>query len=47
MIIAVETVQGRRDLAHIYSAHVIADFSTEDGYHRILELTEGQGVDPL
>ena len=45
LIIAVESVPRRQDLARTYGADVIADFSKEDVVQRILALTEGQGVD--
>jgi threonine dehydrogenase-like Zn-dependent dehydrogenase len=45
LIIAVESVPRRQDLARTYGADVIADFSKEDVVQRILDLTDGQGVD--
>ncbi len=45
LIIGVEAVPRRQDLARTYGADVIADFSKEDVVQRILELTDGQGVD--
>lgn len=45
LIIGVEAVPRRQDLARIYGADVIADFSKEDVVQRILALTDGQGVD--
>ncbi|GER83882.1 NAD(P)-dependent alcohol dehydrogenase [Thermogemmatispora aurantia] len=45
LIIAVESVPRRQELAHFYGADVIVDFSREDVVKRILELTAGQGVD--
>ena len=45
LIIGVEAVPRRQDLARLYGADVIADFSKEDVVQRILDLTEGQGVD--
>ena len=45
LIIGVEAVPRRQDLARTYGADVIADFSQEDVVQRILDLTEGQGVD--
>lgn len=45
LIIGVETVPRRQELARTYGADVIADFSKEDVVQRILDLTDGQGVD--
>src|SRR5512135_177797 len=45
LIIGVETVPRRQELARTYGADAIADFSKEDVVQRILELTDGQGVD--
>nr|BBH92191.1 NAD(P)-dependent alcohol dehydrogenase [Thermogemmatispora argillosa] len=45
LIIAVEAVPRRQELARLYGADVIVDFSREDVVKRILELTAGQGVD--
>ena len=45
LIIGVEAVPRRQDLARTYGADVIADFSQEDVVQRILDLTEEQGVD--
>src|SRR5579859_4491310 len=45
LIIGVESVPRRQELARIYGADVIADFSNEDVVQRILDLTDGQGVD--
>jgi threonine dehydrogenase-like Zn-dependent dehydrogenase len=45
LIIAVESVPRRQELAHFYGADVIVDFSREDVVKRVLELTAGQGVD--
>jgi isopropanol dehydrogenase (NADP+) len=45
LIIGVETVPKRQDLARQYGADVIVDFSREDPVERILALTEGIGVD--
>jgi len=45
LIIGVETVPRRQELARTYGADVIADFSKEDVVQRILGLTDGQGVD--
>ncbi|RAQ94174.1 NAD(P)-dependent alcohol dehydrogenase [Thermogemmatispora tikiterensis] len=45
LIIAVEAVPRRQELARLYGADVIVDFSREDVVRRILELTAGQGVD--
>jgi threonine dehydrogenase-like Zn-dependent dehydrogenase len=45
LIIGVESVPRRQQLARDYGADEIVDFSTEDAVQRILELTDGQGVD--
>lgn len=45
LIIAVETVPKRQELAKTYGADIIVDFATEDVVERILELTDGEGVD--
>ena len=45
LIIGVETVPRRQELARTYGADAIADFSKEDVVQRILDLTDGQGVD--
>jgi isopropanol dehydrogenase (NADP+) len=45
LIIGVESVPRRKQLARDYGADEIVDFSTEDAVQRILELTDGQGVD--
>jgi threonine dehydrogenase-like Zn-dependent dehydrogenase len=45
LIIGVESVPRRQQLARDYGADEIVDFSTEDAVERILELTDGQGVD--
>ncbi len=45
LIIGVEAVPRRQELARTYGADVIADFSQEDVVQRILDLTDGQGVD--
>jgi isopropanol dehydrogenase (NADP+) len=45
LIIGVESVPRRQDLARIYGADVILDFTKEDVVQRILDLTGGQGVD--
>lgn len=45
LIIGVEAVPRRQELACSYGADVIVDFTKEDPEQRILELTDGQGVD--
>jgi threonine dehydrogenase-like Zn-dependent dehydrogenase len=45
LIIGVEAVPRRQELARTYGADVIVDFSKEDVVRRILDLTDGQGVD--
>jgi threonine dehydrogenase-like Zn-dependent dehydrogenase len=44
-IIGVESVPGRQKLARSYGADEIVDFTREDVVARILELTDGEGVD--
>ncbi len=45
LIIGVESVPKRQELARHFGADVIVDFSKEDAVARILELTDGIGVD--
>lgn len=45
LIIGVESVPKRQDLARHYGADVIVDFTKEDPVERILTLTQGIGVD--
>jgi isopropanol dehydrogenase (NADP+) len=45
LIIGVESVPERQELARRYGADEIVDFSKEDVVDRIMELTNGQGVD--
>ena len=45
LIIGVEAVPRRQELARTYGADEIVDFSKEDVVERILDLTAGQGVD--
>jgi len=45
LIIGVESVPSRQKLAHVYGADEIVDFSKEDVLNRVLELTDGDGVD--
>jgi isopropanol dehydrogenase (NADP+) len=45
MVIGVEAVPRRQELARSYGADAIVDFSKEDVVDRIMELTDGQGVD--
>ncbi|WP_436933620.1 NAD(P)-dependent alcohol dehydrogenase [Halovenus marina] len=44
-IIAVETVKHRQELAREYGADHIVDFGEVDPVERIMDLTDGQGVD--
>jgi isopropanol dehydrogenase (NADP+) len=44
-VIAVESVPRRQALARQYGADDVVDFSKEDPVRRILELTDGKGVD--
>jgi threonine dehydrogenase-like Zn-dependent dehydrogenase len=45
LIIGVESVPRRQKLARTYGADEIVDFTSEDVTSRILELTQGEGVD--
>jgi isopropanol dehydrogenase (NADP+) len=45
LIIGVESVPKRQELARGYGADEIVDFTKEDVVARIMELTDGQGVD--
>jgi threonine dehydrogenase-like Zn-dependent dehydrogenase len=45
MIIGVESVPERQKLAQIYGADEIIDFTKEDVVDRVMELTDGEGVD--
>lgn len=45
LIIAVETEPKRQELAKKYGADIIVDFKKDDPVKKILELTDGQGVD--
>ncbi|MGM0350160.1 zinc-binding dehydrogenase [Streptomyces sp. Adlamb9] len=45
LVIGVESVPSRQELARFYGADVIVDFGKEDVVERIHELTDGQGVD--
>lgn len=45
LIIGVESVPARQELARRYGADVIVDFTKEDPVERILALTDGLGVD--
>ena len=45
LIIGVESVPSRQEIARIYGADVIVDFTKEDVVQRILDLTGGEGVD--
>ena len=45
LIIGVEAVPRRQELARIYGADLIVDFSRENVGERLLSLTDGQGVD--
>ncbi|WP_433432579.1 NAD(P)-dependent alcohol dehydrogenase [Nonomuraea sp. CA-141351] len=45
LVIGVESVPRRKKLAQTYGADEIVDFTREDVVERILELTQGQGVD--
>lgn len=45
LVIGVESVLRRQNLARTYGADEIVDFTREDVVERVLELTHGQGVD--
>lgn len=45
LVIAVESVPARQDLARLYGADVVVDFSKEDPVQAIFDATGGQGVD--
>jgi isopropanol dehydrogenase (NADP+) len=45
LIIGVESVPNRQELARSYGADEIVDFTREDVVDRVLELTDGEGVD--
>jgi threonine dehydrogenase-like Zn-dependent dehydrogenase len=45
LIIGVEAVPHRQELARQYGADEIVDFTSEDVVERIMELTDGEGVD--
>lgn len=45
LVIGVESVPSRQELARFYGADEIVDFTREDVTERVLELTGGQGVD--
>lgn len=44
-IIGVDSVAKRQELARIYGADAIVDFAREDAVKRVMELTDGAGVD--
>lgn len=45
LIIAVETVPKRKELARHFGADVVIDFAKQDPVRAILDLTDGEGVD--
>lgn len=45
LVIAVETIARRKELAKHFGADVVIDFQEKDPVKAILELTDGQGVD--
>ncbi len=45
LVIAVESVPRRKELARHYGADVVVDFAKEDAVQAILDLTHGEGVD--
>jgi threonine dehydrogenase-like Zn-dependent dehydrogenase len=45
LVIAVEAIPRREELARLYGADLVVDFTEHDAVEAILELTGGQGVD--
>jgi threonine dehydrogenase-like Zn-dependent dehydrogenase len=45
LVIAVESVSKRKELAQRYGADVVVDFNERDPVEAILEITDGEGVD--
>jgi isopropanol dehydrogenase (NADP+) len=45
LVIGVESVPRRQKLARVYGADEIVDFTKEDVVDRVMELTDGEGVD--
>ena len=45
LVIAVETIPGRKQLASHFGADVVVDFQEQDPVEAIADLTEGRGVD--
>src|SRR5215210_9419529 len=45
LIIAVESIPERQEIARSFGADVIVDFQERDSVEQILELTDGEGVD--
>lgn len=45
LVIGVESVPSRQKLARLYGADEIVDFTKEDVVDRVMELTDGEGVD--
>ena len=45
LVIGVESVPSRQKLAQMYGADEIVDFTREDVVERVMELTDGEGVD--
>jgi threonine dehydrogenase-like Zn-dependent dehydrogenase len=45
LVIGVESVPSRQKLARVYGADEIVDFTKEDVVDRVMELTNGEGVD--
>ncbi|WP_045216775.1 NAD(P)-dependent alcohol dehydrogenase [Desulfonatronovibrio magnus] len=45
LVIAVENIPARQELAKFYGADVIVDFTKVDAVEEIMKLTDGQGVD--
>jgi threonine dehydrogenase-like Zn-dependent dehydrogenase len=45
LIIGVESVPSRQKLAQMYGADEIVDFTREDVFSRVMDLTDGEGVD--
>ncbi|GHG92974.1 putative NADP-dependent isopropanol dehydrogenase [Streptomyces lanatus] len=45
LVIGVESVPSRQKLAQLYGADEVVDFTKEDVVERVMELTDGRGVD--
>ncbi len=45
LVIAVESIENRKELARRYGADAVVDFTERDAVEAVLQLTDGQGVD--